>query len=219
MIVVLFFHFCQQFYYGLRYGGEGIALDLITVHNIKPGCYTYYFFSIAPSDSNTFLYEPHIYNLQLVMRLRYWRLAAEDILEATYPPEKVNHWEIKCMQGEYQHFGVFWFRYGTPFDKEPVHGICFYYNEIPEVSIQKLLNFLESKFGGTPIRRKTRVFLKGSQEFSDPKSIAILAKEMGTKFNAPTEITIEFEKVTQQEQEQNAFNMPPKKSLPIVGTD
>jgi hypothetical protein len=40
-----------------------------------------------------------------------------------------------------------------------------------------------------------------------------------TKFNAPTEITIEFEKVTQQEQEQNAFNMPPKKSLPIVGTD
>jgi hypothetical protein len=25
--------------------------------------------------------------------------------------------------------------------------------------------------------------------------------------------------VTQQEQEQNAFNMPPKKALPIVGTD
>src|SRR2546428_5000191 len=37
----------------------------------------------------------------------------------SYPPDKANHWEIKCMQGEYQHFGVFWYRYGTPFDKEP----------------------------------------------------------------------------------------------------
>lgn len=123
------------------------------------------------------------------------------------------------MQGEYQHFGIFWFRYGTPLDKEPVHGICFYYNEIPEESTQKLLDFLGNKFGGTPIRKKTRVFLQGSQEFSDPKSIATLAKETSTKFNVPAEITIEFEKVTEQEQEQNAFNMPPKKALPIAGTD
>jgi hypothetical protein len=153
------------------------------------------------------------------MRLRYWRLAADDVLEATYPPEKVNHWEIKCMQGEYQHFGVFWFRYGTPFDKEPVHGICFYYNEIQEESIQKLLDLLQSKFGGTLLRKKTRVFLQGSKEFSDPKSIAILAKEISTRFNVPSEITIEFEKVTQQEQERNAFNMPSKKALSIAGPD
>ena len=108
------------------------------------------------------------------MRLRYWRLAAEDVLEATYPPEKANHWEIKCMQGEYQHFGVFWYRYGTPFDKEPVHGICFYYNEIPDEATQKLTDFLKNKFGGTPVRRKTRVFFQGSQEFADAKSIGKL---------------------------------------------
>lgn len=153
------------------------------------------------------------------MRLRYWRLTAEDVLEAAYPPEKANHWEIKCMQGEYQHFGVFWYRYGTPFDKEPIHGICFYYNEIPEESIQMLKDFLGNKFGGTPTRRKTRVFLRGSQEFSDPQSIGILAKEISAKFSAPTEVTIEFEKVTQQEQEENVFNMPPKKVLPIAGID
>jgi hypothetical protein len=153
------------------------------------------------------------------MRLRYWRLTAEDVLEAAYPPEKANHWEIKCMQGEYQHFGVFWYRYGTPFDKEPIHGICFYYNEIPEDSIQMLKDFLSNKVGGTPIRRKTRVFLQGSQEFSDPRAIGILAKEISTKFSAPAEVTIEFEKVTQQEQEENVFNMPPKKALPIVGID
>jgi hypothetical protein len=153
------------------------------------------------------------------MRLRYWRLTAEDVLGAAYPPEKANHWEVKCIQGEYQHFGVFWYRYGTPFDKEPVHGICFYYNEIPEESIQMIKDFLSNKFGGTPIHRKTRVFLQGSQEFSDPKSIGILAKEISTKFSAPTEVTIEFEKVTQQEQEENVFNMPPKKALPIAGID
>jgi hypothetical protein len=82
-----------------------------------------------------------------------------------------------------------------------------------------LKDFLSNKFGGTPIRRKTRVFLQGSQEFSDPKSIGILAKEISTKFSAPAEVTIEFEKVTQQEQEENVFNMPPKKALPIAGID
>ncbi|MFZ0648063.1 MAG: hypothetical protein WAM27_07565, partial [Nitrososphaeraceae archaeon] len=120
------------------------------------------------------------------MRLRYWRLTAEDVLGATYPPEKANHWDIKCMQGEYQHFGVFWYRYGTPFDKEPVHGICFYYNEISEESIKTLKEFLGSKYGGNPIGRKSRVFLQGSQEFSDPQSIGTLAKEISMKFNAPT---------------------------------
>jgi hypothetical protein len=123
------------------------------------------------------------------------------------------------MQGEYQHFGVFWYRYGTPFDKEPVHGICFYYNEISEESIKTLEDFLGSKYGGSPVRRKSRVFLQGSQEFSDPKSIGTLAKEIGMKFNVPAEITIEFEKVTQQEQEQNEFKLPPKKALPITGID
>jgi hypothetical protein len=153
------------------------------------------------------------------MRLRYWRLAAEDVLGATYPPEKANHWDIKCMQGDHQHFGVFWYRYGTPFDKEPIHGICFYYNEISEESINTLKDFLISKYGGTPIRRKSRVFLQGSQEFSDPKSIGTLSKEISMKFDAPIEITIEFEKVTQQEQEQNEFKLPPKKALPIAGID
>ena len=153
------------------------------------------------------------------MRLRYWRIGIPDLAEANYPIEKVNHWEIKCMQGEYQHFGVFWYRYGTPFDKEPVHGICFYYNEIPLPVVQALTDFLLSKFGGKILYRKTRVFLQGSNEFSDPKSIGILAQEISLKFNAPIEITIEFEKVTIEEQDQNTFNLPPNKMLPIVGSD
>jgi len=153
------------------------------------------------------------------MRLRYWRIGFPDLAEANYPIEKVNHWEIKCTQGEYQHFGVFWYKYGTPYDKEPIHGICFYYNEIPIPVVEALADFLQSKYGGKVLYRKTRVFLQGSNEFSDPKSIGILAQEISLKFNAPIEITIEFEKVTKEEQDQNTFNLPSNKMLPIVGSD
>jgi hypothetical protein len=153
------------------------------------------------------------------MRVRYWRLGIADVLEAKYPIEKANHWEIKCMQGEYQHFGVFWYKYGTPYDKEPVHGICMYHNEIQEKTVQDITNFLHSKFGGKILYRQTRAFLQGSKEFTDPKSVGVLANELSLQFNAQVELTIEFEKVTKEEQEQNAFNLPSNKVLPIVGTD
>jgi hypothetical protein len=153
------------------------------------------------------------------MRLRYWRLGITDVLSANYPAEKVNHWDIKCMVGEYQHFGVFWFKYGTPFDKEPVHGICFYYNEIPQKTVLDLADFLRSKFGGKVLHRQTRTFLQGSQEFADPRSIGNLANELSLKFNVPVEITIEFEKVTQKEKEENDLDLPSSKALPIVGPD
>jgi hypothetical protein len=61
--------------------------------------------------------------------------------------------------------------------------------------------------------------LQGSKEFADPNSIGILANELSLKFNAPVEITIEFEKVIEKEREQNTFNLPPGKALPIVGPD
>jgi hypothetical protein len=153
------------------------------------------------------------------MRVRYWRLGITEVLEARYPVEKANHWEIKCILGEYKHVGIFWFKYGTPYEKEPVHGISFYYNEIPSKIVQEMIDFLHSKFGGKVLYRQTRVFLYGSKEFADPKSIGILANELSIKFNAPVEITIEFEKVIEQEREQNTFNLPPGKALPIVGPD
>ncbi|HYY86371.1 MAG TPA: hypothetical protein VE594_04630 [Nitrososphaeraceae archaeon] len=153
------------------------------------------------------------------MRIRYWRLGITDVLEAKYPVEKANHWEIKCILGEYQHFGVFWFRYGAPYDKEPVHGICFYFNEIPKKIVQDLTEFIHLKFGGKVLYRQTRVFLHGSKEFADPKSIGTLANELSLKFSVPVEITIELEKVTDKEQQESSFNLPSSKALPIVGPD
>jgi len=153
------------------------------------------------------------------MRLRYWHLTISEILNANYPLDKVNHWEIKCLYGDYEHFGIFWYKYGTPFDKEPVHGICFYYNEIPEKIIQELINYLISKFNGKILRRQSRVFLEGSKEINDPYNIGQLANEISLKFSIPVEVTLEFEKVTKEEVDDNSFNFPQKKALPIVGVD
>jgi hypothetical protein len=153
------------------------------------------------------------------MRIRYWRLDITEVLKANYPVEKVNHWDIKCTIGEYQQFGVFWFKYGTPYDKEPIHGICFYYNEIPQQTVLDLTDFLKSKLGGKVLYKQTRVFLQGSKEFADSQSIGALATELNLKFNVTIEITIEFEKVTEKEKVENSLDLPSNKALPIVGPD
>lgn len=153
------------------------------------------------------------------MRVRYWRLGITELLNADYPAEKANHWEIKCMQGEYEHFGVFWYRYGTPFDKEPVHGICFYYNDIPQKTIEQIIGFLQGRFGGKVLYRQSRVFLQGSKEFADGKSVGTLANELSLKFNAPVELTIEFEKMSKEQVDQDAFKLPSSKALPVPGPD
>lgn len=153
------------------------------------------------------------------MRIRYWHLNISEILNARYPIDKLNHWEIKCLYGDHEHFGIFWYKYGTPFDKEPVHGICFYYNEIPENIIKELTNYLVAKFSGKILRRQSRVFLEGSKEINDSSNIGLLANEISLKFSIPVEITLEFEKVTKEEIDDNSFNFPQKKALPIVGID
>ena len=153
------------------------------------------------------------------MRVRYWRLSITEVLNATCPAEKTNHWDIKCIQGEHEHFGVFWFRYGTPFDKEPVHGICFYFNDIPKNIIDDLSSFLQSKFGGKLLQRQSRGFLQGSNEFADGKSIGLLANELSIKFSAPVEVTMEFEKVDNEEIDKESFKLPSSKALPIPGPD
>ena len=85
--------------------------------------------------------------------------------------------------------------------------------------MQDLTQFLQSKFGGKVLYRQTRVFLQGSKEFADNKSVGMLANELSLKFNAPVELTVEFEKVEKDEVEQESFKLPASKALPIPGPD
>lgn len=153
------------------------------------------------------------------MRIRYWRLGISEVLKAKYPVDKVNHWEIKCMLGEYQHFGVFWYKYGTPFDKEPIRGICIYYNEIPHTTVEEIVQLLHENFGGNIQYRQTRVFLRGSEEFAAADQVGMLANQLSLKFNSPAEISIEFERITEEEKMQESLSLPASKELPIVGPD
>jgi hypothetical protein len=47
----------------------------------------------------------------------------------------------------------------------------------------------------------------------------MLGNELSLRFNAPVELTIEFEKVSKEEVDQESFNLPSSKALPITGTD
>ena len=151
------------------------------------------------------------------MRIRYWRLTIKDLFLASYPLERANHWEIKCSLGEYEHFGVFWYRYGTPYDKEPVHGLAIYYNDVPKTKVDELIEMLHDSFGGEILRRQSRVFLKGSKEFTDPHEIAKLANNISERFKGAVEITIEFEEISKDDREENLINLPSSKLLEIPG--
>ncbi|TLX99357.1 MAG: hypothetical protein E6K92_10340 [Thaumarchaeota archaeon] len=78
---------------------------------------------------------------------------------------------------------------------------------------------MQSKFGGQLLFRAARGFLQGSKEFADAKSVGMLANELSLKFNAPVELTLEFEKATKEEVEQESFKLPASKALPITGPD
>src|SRR5438105_1691150 len=123
------------------------------------------------------------------------------------------------MQGEYEHFGIFWFRYGIPYDKEPVNGLGMYFNEVPKQTVEDILAYLQSKYGGRILYRQSRAFLQGAKEFADAKSLGLLANELSLKYNAPVELTLEFERADKDEVEQERFGLPASKSLPIVGSD
>ena len=90
---------------------------------------------------------------------------------------------------------------------------------IPQKTVEEIIELLHTKFGGKILYKQTRVFLQGSKEFADPKSVGTLANELSLKFKSPVELTIEFEKVTKEEQEKNSYNLPSGKMLPIVGQD
>ena len=100
-----------------------------------------------------------------------------------------------------------------------MHGLCFYFNDIPKKTVDELATFLQSQFGGQLLFRQARGFLQGSKEFADGKSVATLANELSLKFNAPVELTIEFEKTTKEDVDQEAFKLPASKALPVPGPD
>lgn len=156
-----------------------------------------------------------MYNLS---KSRYWKLTSDEVEKLTYDENKVLNWEIKCIrepEDKAIFFGVFLYRNGTPFDYESIKGIVYYYNNIERNELPSITKFLKNKFGGSELEKGERVFLKGSKEIFSGLDIASLAKEIDSKFNTKSVITIEFQDLTEQEQKESG--LPEAKLLPIPG--
>jgi hypothetical protein len=156
--------------------------------------------------------------LDYLSKSRYWKLTSDEVEKLTYDENKVLNWEIKCIrepEDKAIFFGVFLYRNGTPFDYESIKGIVYYYNNIERKELPSITKFLKNKFGGSELEKGERVFLKGSKEIFSGLDIASLAKEIDSKFNTKSVITIEFQDLTEQEQKESG--LPEAKLLPIPG--
>ena len=56
-------------------------------------------------------------------------------------------------------------------------------------------------------------------EFAAADQVGMLANQLSLKFNSPAEISIEFERITEEEKLQESLSLPASKALPIVGPD
>jgi len=149
---------------------------------------------------------------------RYWKLTSDEVEKFTYNEDKLLNWEIKCIREPEEDaifIGVFLFRHGIPFDYDPVKGIVYYHNHIPLSELPSITKFLKQKFGGTEKERAERIFLQDSKEIYSGKDIASLAKELESKFNAKSIISLEFQDLT--DEEVNESGLPGAKLLPIPG--
>jgi len=145
-------------------------------------------------------------------RMLYWHLTPQEVSDTTYPVEKLVHWEIRCGFSEESYFSVFWFKMGVPYDKEPINGIAMYAIECNEEIVTVLEEFLKNMLGGSIVKKSPRTFLSGAKIALDNKFIADLATQLAKKFDAGGEIWLEFDGLTEDEQQQ----LFPSKSLQIA---
>ncbi len=151
-------------------------------------------------------------------RSRYWKITSDEMDGFAYDQNKLLNWEIKCFREpdeKARFIGVFMYRHGTAYDYESVKGICYFHNNIDRKELPAITSFLKGKFKGKEMEKGERIFLKDSKEIYASKDIGDLAKEMETKFNTKTIISLEFEDLTTDQLKE--AGLPEAKLLPIPG--
>ena len=149
-------------------------------------------------------------------KFRYWKLDYTDVEKLTYNSDNILIWEIKCIrepEDEAKFIGVFLYKNGTPLDYESKKGIVYYYNNIDRSELPGITKFLKNKFNGDVLEKGERIFLEGSKEIYEPIEIANLAKELESKLNAKSIISMELHDTTQEQLKEWGF--PEAKLLPI----
>lgn len=153
-----------------------------------------------------------------MVRHRYWKITADEMLKSDYDPNKVLNWEIKGIrepEDQAIFIGVFLYRNGAPLDYESIKGIVFYSNNIARSEVGEIAKFLKDKYGGTEREKGERVFLQNSKEIYSGKDVGQLAKDMESRFKLKAIISIEFKDITEEERKKSG--LADAKLLPIPG--
>lgn len=150
-------------------------------------------------------------------RQRYWKLGADEVAGLAYAEEKLLNWDVRCSMDDGSSLvGVFAYRHGTPVGYESVRGVSYYHNHVDAEARKRVTSELRSRYGGRPEEHSDRVILRGSEVPYSGAEIGSLARALESALGAEAVVTLEFEGLTQDEQE--AAGLPPAKLLPIVGT-
>jgi len=171
----------------------------------------------APTGQHWVLYERARAARRMADRQRYWKLGAEEVGGLGYNEARLLNWDIRCSMGDGSALvGVFAYRHGTPVGYDSVRGVSYYHNHAGEDTRKRVTSELRSRYGGRPEEHSERVILRGSEVPYSGAEISSLARALESMLGAEAAITLEFEGLTQDEQE--AAGLPPSKLLPIVGT-
>ncbi len=151
-------------------------------------------------------------------RSRYWKITPEEAGGFSYDEASLLNWEIKCVrepESEAIFIGVFLYRNGTPFDYESVKGITYFHNNIPRGELPAITKFLHDRYGGKPMEKGERVFLRGSREVYSGAELAELAAALEGEFNVKAVMSLEFDGPGHEELKE--AGLPESKLLPIPG--
>ena len=153
-----------------------------------------------------------------MVRVRYWKLAGDEVKKLTHDTDKILNWEIKGVKEpevDAKFIGIFLYRNGTPYDYDTVNGIVYYHNNIDRKELPDITKFLKNRFGGEVVEKGDRIFLKNSKEIYTGKEIGELAEVCDAEFNTKSVISIELIDATQEELKE--WGYPASKLLPIPG--
>lgn len=151
-------------------------------------------------------------------RQRYWKLESDEVKSFTYNESKLINWDIKCSKADGVSFvGAFTYKGGIPLGYETVNGVAFYHNQIDDAEKDKVTQMLKKKYGGSPEDHSNRTIIRGSDVPYSGPALGELSGELESLIDGTSIITLEFEDLTQDEQD--AAGLPSAKLLPIPGSN
>ncbi len=149
-------------------------------------------------------------------RQRYWKLEPDEVAGFTYNESKMLNWEIKCTKDDGVSFvGAFAYKHGIPVEYESIIGVGLYHNNIDDAQKNDIVRMLKKKYGGSIEDYSNRIIVHDAAiPYSGPE-ICELGRELESMIDGKSIISLEFEGLTQDEQDNSG--LPATKLLPVTG--